>query len=582
MPPCGFAARFRCLQRLFNRSWSSPKLTVGYDIMSANVQELNSFKNHLLNNEIDEANTILARKRAVFRDETRAARETLKNLPCDDLGTSLIPTDITAKHGENIFALRATPNGDCLFNAASIVLFGHEDHAILLRLLVAGELYFNATFYADHELFNETERSNPELARDVLFLIALTKRGDLRYTASQSKMEAVKEEAFVACEKGEWSSLVHLMGLSSVMSTPILSIYPDVSFRYRPLMHREIQPRRCPLEISLKVTDAPINILWSRDGNLDPRPGAWYQPNHFVPIVFGTSTDEKPKSSPSNAAGTQKAKQQGTLFSFLKPKASATAASSSGKFPKRTAAATGLENTTEPEAKKSTTSSKQKIILKWKDEFPWLTISDEDDTFRCGVCCSAPEVAGNTQFLTGCKSTKKETMQKHASSNSHLRAQSAVLARQKPVRESVLAQSFSKGKQDLEERERKEVAIKMTTAYFIAKEELPFSKFHGLIDLQTKNGLQLTSTYANDKACAQMISVIGKLAKEELAAEIGKKNYISVMADGATDAGGIENETVFCRFVQDGRPINKLIGHKAVEHAQAEGKRKKYNHLFHE
>ena len=86
--------------------------------------------------------------------------------------------------------------------------------------------------------------------------------------------------------------------------------------------------------------------------------------------------------------------------------------------------------------------------------------------------------------------------------------------------------------------------------------------------------LQLTSTYANDKACAQMISVISKLAKEELAAEIDKKNYISVMADGATDAGGIKNETVFCRFVQDGRPTNILIGHEAVKHAHAEGKRK--------
>ena len=546
--------------------------------MLVNAKELSSFKNHILNNEIDEANSIFARKQAAFRDATRAARKTLENLPRDVLGTALIPTDVTAKQGKNIFALRTTPNGDCLFNTASVVLFGHEDHTILLHHLVAGELYFNTKFYADHEVFSETSRCNPELAEDVLFSIALTPRGEQRYTASQNKMEAVKEEAFVACEKGEWSSLVHFMGLSSVMSTPIRSIYPNVGFRYRPLMHRELQPRRCPSEISLKVTNEPINILWSRDGNLDSRPGAWYQPNHFVPIVFGTSTDENLQSSPSNAGVTQKAKQQGTLFSFLKPKASsATATSTSGKFPKRTAAATGLENTTEPEAKKSTSSSKQKIILKWKDEFPWLTISDEDDTFRCGVCCSAPEVAGNNQFITGCKSTKKETMQKHASSNAHMRAQNAVLARQKPVRESVLAQSFSKGKKDLEERERKEVAVKMTTAYFIAKEELPFSKFHGLIDLQKKNGIQLTSTYANDRACAQMISVIGKLAKEDLAAEIGKKNYISVMADGATDAGGIENETVFCRFVQDGRPTNRLIGHKAVEHAHAEGKQKYHN-----
>ncbi len=158
-----------------------------------------------------------------------------------------------------------------------------------------------------------------------------------------------------------------------------------------------------------------------------------------------------------------------------------------------------------------------------------------------------------------------------------MRAQYATLAKQKPVRESVLAKSFSKGTKNLEERDRREVAIKMTTAYFIAKEELPFSKFKGLIDLQNKNGIQLTSTYANDKTCAQMISVIGKLEKEALAAEIGGKRYISVMADGATDAGGIENETVFCRFVREGRPTNRLIGHKAVEHAHAEGTQKYLN-----
>lgn len=173
-------------------------------------------------------------------------------------------------------------------------------------------------------------------------------------------------------------------------------------------------------------------------------------------------------------------------------------------------------------------------------------ISGEDDTVRCSVCCDAPEVAGNNQFITGCKPTKKETMQKHATSNVHMRAQSATLAKQKPVRESVLVKSFSKGTKNLDERDRREVAIKMTTTYFIAKEELPFSKFNGLIALQKKNGLQLTSTYANDKTCVQMISVIGKLEKEALAAEIGGKNYISVMADGATDAGGIENETMFC------------------------------------
>lgn len=81
------------------------------------------------------------------------------------------------------------------------------------------------------------------------------------------------------------------------------------------------------------------------------------------------------------------------------------------------------------------------------------------------------------QFLTGCFSIKKSFMQKHAKSNGHLLAQTAVLAMQKPVCETVIAQSLGKGRKDDEERDRREVAVKMTAVYFISKEELPFSKF---------------------------------------------------------------------------------------------------------
>ena len=105
------------------------------------------------------------------------------------------------------------------------------------------------------------------------------------------------------------------------------------------------------------------------------------------------------------------------------PKAT-TVSSSSGKFRKRTASTAGLVDKTE--VKKSAASLKQ--ILKWKGEFPWLMISDEDDTVHCSVFCDGPEVAGNNQFVTGCKPTKKETVEKHATSNVHMRAQNATLA----------------------------------------------------------------------------------------------------------------------------------------------------------
>ena len=72
-------------------------------------------------------------------------------------------------------------------------------------------------------------------------------------------------------------------------------------------------------------------------------------------------------------------------------------------------------------------------------------------------------------------------------------------------------------------------------------------------------------TYANDKSCAKMVSVIGNVFKDDLTDEVTRANYISVMADGATDAGGLEKETVYARLICDGRPVNRLVGHKAVE-----------------
>ena len=421
----------------------------------------------------------------------------------------------------------------------------------------------------------ETTKTSTDLTFDTLFSIALTKAGEEKFAKTREKSEAVKAEALVACTRGKWSSFMHVLGLASVVSKPLRSIYPDVNFRFRSLIHRSVSPRTTPSLDQPCGNVEPLNILWSRDGNFDHRPGVWFEPNHFVPVISEEEVVQGPVKRANTSGAGCKTKQQGTLLSFMttKPEASADntdpTKSPSVTTQKRNAVTAKLGKDAQPTSKKSTASIVHKVQYKWKDEFPWLTVREEDQALLCSLCCNTPEVAGKSQFLTGCASPKKETMQKHAASNGHIRAQAAVLAKQKPIR--AIAQSLAKGRKDQEEKDRRDVAVKMTTAFYLAKEELPFSKFQGLIELQKKNGLEVTSTYANNKTCGEMVSVLGKLFKEETVREINQNHYISVMADGATDAGGLENETVFCRYVQDGRPVNWLIGHKAVEHAHAEG-----------
>lgn len=99
-----------------------------------------------------------------------------------------------------MFALKATPNGDCLFNASSILVHGNKSAAMFIRLIVAGEWYFNTSFYAGHDAFVDTIRSNTDLSLDTLFTVALSEAGADKYLETGSKTK--KFEVLVACTRG--------------------------------------------------------------------------------------------------------------------------------------------------------------------------------------------------------------------------------------------------------------------------------------------------------------------------------------------------------------------------------------------
>ena len=204
---------------MINYSWTYSILDFLFT-MYVNVQDLDNFKSLLVNDGLEEARRILADNLNKFRKEVKTP-SALKELPRDDFSTCLIPEDINQSQRAMLFARKTTPNGDCLFSAASILLCGNELLTMLLRLLVAGELFFNALFYADHDVFIETIKTTTDLTFDTLFAIALTKAGEEKFAETCEKSEAVKAEAFVACTRGKWSSFMHVLGFTSVVLKPL-------------------------------------------------------------------------------------------------------------------------------------------------------------------------------------------------------------------------------------------------------------------------------------------------------------------------------------------------------------------------
>ena len=84
--------------------------------------------------------------------------------------------------------------------------------------------------------------------------------------------------------------------------------------------------------------------------------------------------------------------------------------------------------------------------------------------------------------------------------------------------------------------------------------------------------MDVNPTYANDTACAQFVWVIADTLKKTTPKQIAESVYMSFMIDGDTDISTKECEIVYCRILRNGRPVNILIGHTEVEHANAKGR----------
>ena len=110
------------------------------------------------------------------------------------------------------------------------------------------------------------------------------------------------------------------------------------------------------------------------------------------------------------------------------------------------------------------------------------------------------------------------------------------------------------------------------TAFFTANENLAFSKFKGLCDLQEKNGLDLGSQYRNDEAYKQFVESIAEVENERAKKEIESDRFLCVLADGSTDKSIVEQEAVYVRYTgSNGHPLTQFADLVNVTSADAVG-----------
>ena len=205
----------------------------------------------------------------------------------------------------------------------------------------------------------------------------------------------------------------------------------------------------------------------------------------------------------------------------------------------------------------------------WLKDYDWAVYDTNENELYCGVCRKYPSLHDrDSSLVKGIKGKyRKETLKFHSKSIKHVKCVEHDLIKTQ-AGPSQLAQAVRKAKE-----KNSEVYEKLfNTAYYIALEGEPMTKFSSLCDLQEKNGLNLGSNYRNNHACGNFVSSISETLKTDCVTDLEKVRFFSILSDGSTDKSIAEQELVYIRYVDPSGKVNtKLADIVALDHGHAQG-----------
>ena len=76
----------------------------------------------------------------------------------------------------------------------------------------------------------------------------------------------------------------------------------------------------------------------------------------------------------------------------------------------------------------------------------------------------------------------------------------------------------------------------------ISREEMPFTKFRAIVELDKRHGVCLGQTYHTEHKCQEFASIIGETMSDELVEALRSCRYMSVFMDGSMDSSVTEKE----------------------------------------
>ena len=208
-------------------------------------------------------------------------------------------------------------------------------------------------------------------------------------------------------------------------------------------------------------------------------------------------------------------------------------------------------------------------FMKWQRSYEveyqsltWLRADIEADNqvknVWCFVCrkyesklCSLKNYSN--AWVAGSANLKASNVTDHAKSEQHKAAMGYwCRAQNEPITSySPIARSFASSS-DLDPTVKERVKRKFDISFLIAKEHVPFTKYAAIHDLEERHGVDLGLAYKNRDSAANFVHFIAESQRQHFydTLRTSRCHFYSVLMDGSTDKGRIENELfviIFCK-----------------------------------
>ena len=192
--------------------------------------------------------------------------------------------------------------------------------------------------------------------------------------------------------------------------------------------------------------------------------------------------------------------------------------------------------------------------LAWKDawysQFHWIEFNSDLGRVFCKVC--RDKQARNVFARAGSVNIKVSAFQDHNMSIEHKKLEWAANQGEKAMKK-IVEKSITTCDDAL--------ITLFRSAYFLAKEIVPLTKFPSLCKLLLNSKSNITeSLYHDEKSCAEMVFCISNVIQKKNLDRIRDSKFFGLMIDESTDVSVTGHVVVFATFVEDGLPVSIFLG----------------------